>query len=148
MGINVWTVRIFRNLVIVQFVLRIDDVNMTIHVPLEINFCVDIDRGRSGMRCLTYVECRSFNVIKRRNTRSSTWRKCCCLKVVEYSSHVSTRQISRQSGISQSSVLWILHDYKMDSHCLYLHQELHWSDFQNRVQFAEWFLHQVNGMFF
>ena len=43
----------------------------------------------------------------------------------------------------RSSVVEILHAHKIDLYHLYLHQELHKSDFQNRVQFAEWFLQQV-----
>ena len=47
---NIEILILFRNCVIVQFVLRIGSVYATIHVPLEINFCVDIDRGRSRIR--------------------------------------------------------------------------------------------------
>ena len=55
---------------------------------------------------------------------------------------------SRQSGINQSSVLRILHAHKMHPYHLYLHQELYEPDFQNWVQFAEWFLQvSVNESF-
>ena len=39
--------------------------------------------------------------------------------------------------------------YKIHLYHLYLHQELYAFDFQNRVQFVEWFLQQmsVNGNF-
>ncbi|CAD1478536.1 unnamed protein product, partial [Heterotrigona itama] len=65
------------------------------------------------------------------------------LEVVGYDPHVSTRQISRQSGISQSSGLQILQAHKMYLYYPYICQKLHRFDFQNRVQFAEWFLQQV-----
>ena len=44
------------------------------------------------------------------------------LEAIEYNLHVRTRQISRQSGISQLSVDRILHAHKMHPYHLYLYQ--------------------------
>ena len=110
-------------------------------VPLETNFLhIDIVRGRSVIQTAsrTYVECReiilretgSFKLLNSR-VRSSSNEENAVLEAVEYNPRVSTRQISRQSGISQSSVTSnCSRPCKMHS-CspVHLHQELHGSKY-------------------
>lgn len=52
--------------------------------------------------------------------------------------HLSTRQISRDSGISKSSVSRILRNNRMHPYHIPLHQELTGNDFIQRVNFCNW----------
>lgn len=60
------------------------------------------------------------------------------LAAVAHNPHVSSRAISRDSGISQRSVLRILHRHKFHPYHVSLHQELHGDDFVNRMTFCQW----------
>lgn len=60
-----------------------------------------------------------------------------------HDSHVSTRQLSRDSGMSQSSVCNVLKRNKYHPFHISLHQDLHGDNFQNRVRFCQWALQQM-----
>ncbi|KZC06173.1 hypothetical protein WN55_07346 [Dufourea novaeangliae] len=66
-------------------------------------------------------------------------------RTVTQNPHASTRQLARESGISQRSVLRILHLNKFHAFHVSLHQELHGNDFQNRVNFYEWGLQKLQS---
>ncbi|KAK2578394.1 hypothetical protein KPH14_012645 [Odynerus spinipes] len=72
------------------------------------------------------------------------------LAAVNENPNTSTRQIARGSGISQSSVVRKLQAEKFHPFHLSLHQELHGTDFENRVNFCQWGLRQLtdNSAFF
>lgn len=57
--------------------------------------------------------------------------------------HTSTRELERQSGISRRSILRILHTHKFHPYHMSLHQELSENDFQNRLEFCQWGLRQL-----
>ncbi|XP_011858348.1 PREDICTED: uncharacterized protein LOC105555911 [Vollenhovia emeryi] len=65
------------------------------------------------------------------------------LAAVAANPHISSRQITRGSGISQRSVLRILHEHTFHPFHLSLHQELHGDDFQNRLNFCNWIQEQL-----
>lgn len=65
------------------------------------------------------------------------------LAAVANNPHVSTREIARDSGMSQSSVWKILKRNKFHPYHVSLHQELHGVDFQNRVAFCQWAREQI-----
>ena len=67
------------------------------------------------------------------------------LAMVARNPHVSSRQIERESGVSKRSVLRILHRHKFHPYHLSLHQELHGTDFVNRVRFCEWAQQQIRN---
>ena len=46
--------------------------------------------------------------------------------------------MEKKSGISQRSVLRILHQYKFHPYCMSLHQDLYGNDFLKRVNFCNW----------
>ena len=50
--------------------------------------------------------------------------------------YASSRQIETKSGISQRSVLRILHQLKFHPYRMSLHQDLHGNDFLKRVNFC------------
>ena len=52
--------------------------------------------------------------------------------------HASCRQMEKKSGISQRSVLRILHEHKFHSYRMSLYQDLYDNDFLNRVNFCNW----------
>ncbi|CAL1688642.1 unnamed protein product [Lasius platythorax] len=60
------------------------------------------------------------------------------LAAVAVNPHLSTRQISRDSGISKSSVSRILRNNRMHPYHISLHQELTGNDFIQRVNFCNW----------
>ncbi|KZC11447.1 hypothetical protein WN55_02621 [Dufourea novaeangliae] len=62
------------------------------------------------------------------------------LAAVAHNPYNSTRQISRGSGISQSSVVRILHLDNFHPYQLSVHQKLHGRDFDKCVQFCDWLL--------
>lgn len=80
---------------------------------------------------------------KRRITATSEHNEIAVLSAVAYNPHVSSRAISRGSGISQTSVIQILKRYKFHPYHISLHQELHGDDFQNRVVFCQWAHEQI-----
>lgn len=57
--------------------------------------------------------------------------------------HVGTRQLERESGISQRSILRILKVNKFHPFHISLHQQLSENDFQKRLQFCEWGLRKL-----
>lgn len=67
------------------------------------------------------------------------------LAAVDQNPHVSTRDIARDSGISQSSVVQILKLQKFHPYHIHLHQELHGNDFQNRITFCRWALQRIHA---
>ena len=52
--------------------------------------------------------------------------------------HASSRQMEKKSGISQRSVLRILHQHKFHLYRMTLHQDLCGNDFSKRVNFCNW----------
>ena len=52
--------------------------------------------------------------------------------------HASRRQMEKKSGISQRSVLRILHQHKFHPYRISLHQDLYGNDFLKRVNFCNW----------
>ncbi|KZC04451.1 hypothetical protein WN55_04257 [Dufourea novaeangliae] len=92
--------------------------------------------------CTSLRKSGSFDVTKRNVTKTTTSEEntIAVLAAVTENPHISTRQILRGSGISKTSVLRMLHNEKY--HPL-LHQELHGSDYGNRVRFCQWFLHEM-----
>ena len=52
--------------------------------------------------------------------------------------HASSRQMEKKSGISQQSVLRILHQHKFHPYCMSLHQDLYGNDFLKRVNSCNW----------
>jgi hypothetical protein len=71
--------------------------------------------------------------------------KVAVLVFIANNPHTSTRQISRGSGISCSSVIRILHRYKFHPY----HMSLHGNNFNVRVEFCEFAINQLqNNNFF
>lgn len=64
--------------------------------------------------------------------------------MVHANPQISSRQIERESGISKSSVLRILAEYKFHPYHISFYQELHGMDFENRVTFCQWIQHQMH----
>jgi hypothetical protein len=60
------------------------------------------------------------------------------INMVENNPHISTRQISTETGISQFSVRKILENRKYHPFHIELHQEVHGDDFENRLTFCRW----------
>jgi hypothetical protein len=60
------------------------------------------------------------------------------INMVENNPHISTRQISTETGISQFSVGKILKNREYHPFHVELHQELHGDDFENRLTFCRW----------
>ncbi|KZC07790.1 hypothetical protein WN55_09816 [Dufourea novaeangliae] len=82
---------------------------------------------------------RVDNKIRRRSKAVTDVRNTVnILAAVTQNPHASTRQLVRESGISQRSVLQILHLNKFHAFHVSLHQELHGNDFQNRANFCPW----------
>ena len=52
--------------------------------------------------------------------------------------HASSRQMEKKSGISQRSVLRILHQHKFHPYHMSLHQDLYGNGFLKRVNFCNW----------
>lgn len=71
----------------------------------------------------------------RRRTVTGENNEIAVLAAVANNLHVSTREIARDSGMSQNSVLKILKYYPYQ---VSLHQDLHGVDLQNRVAFCQW----------
>ena len=67
------------------------------------------------------------------NTATGLDNEVAVIAAVNVNPHVSTREISHDSGISQSSVSRILRRHKYHPFHISLHQQLHGDDFQNRV---------------
>ncbi|KZC13210.1 hypothetical protein WN55_05887 [Dufourea novaeangliae] len=66
-------------------------------------------------------------------------------RVIHLNPNANTRQLTRENGISQRSVLRILHLNKFHAFHVSLHQELHGNDFQNRVNFCAWDLQKLQS---
>lgn len=62
------------------------------------------------------------------------------LAAVAVNPRMSTRDIARAGGLSQSSVMRILHRHCFHPYHVSLHQQLHGNDFHHRVQFCQWAL--------
>lgn len=80
---------------------------------------------------------------KRRRTVTDANNEIAILAAVVHDPHVSTRQLSRDSGMSQTSVCKILQRNKYHPFRIALHQELHGNDFHNRVTFCQWALQRI-----
>ena len=52
--------------------------------------------------------------------------------------HASSRQMEKKSGISQRSVLRIIHQHKFHPYRMSLHQDFYGNDFLKRVNFCNW----------
>lgn len=103
---------------------------------------------RSFYRVVThFVQDGSVQPRQRRRQRSATSEEndTAVLAAVAFNPHVSSRNIARESGISQTSVMRILHRQKFHPYHVSLHQELHGNDFARRVQFCEWAHQQIRG---
>ena len=61
--------------------------------------------------------------------------------------HASSRQIEKKSGISQRSVLRILHQHKFHPYRRLLHQDLYGNDFLKRVNFCYWICRKMRTDF-
>ncbi|CAH0553446.1 unnamed protein product [Brassicogethes aeneus] len=80
-----------------------------------------------------------YRVVKQFTTEGSEENnQNAVLASVAYNPHVSTRAISRDSGIALTSVWRILKRQKFHPYHISLHQELHGDDFNNRVAFCNW----------
>ena len=83
------------------------------------------------------ITCRKRN----RNKRSTGEEgEINVLAAVAVDPQISSRAIARGSGISQRSVIRILHRHKFHPYHISLHQVLHGNDFENRVNFCTWAL--------
>ncbi|EFN80935.1 hypothetical protein EAI_00050, partial [Harpegnathos saltator] len=77
----------------------------------------------------------------KRNRQSTIVNEENAADVIAYVSlnpHSSSRQISTESRISQTSVMRILHKYKFHPYHMSLYQNLYGNDFANRVNFCNW----------
>ena len=84
----------------------------------------------------------------RRRTATGENSEVAVLAAVAANPHVSSRQLERDSGISQRSVLRLLKRHKFHPYHISLHQALHGDDFQKRIEFCQWALVQIeNGTF-
>ena len=57
--------------------------------------------------------------------------------------HASSRQMEKRSGISQRSVLRILHQHKFHPYRISLDQNLYGNDFLKRVNFCNWIRRKI-----
>ena len=60
------------------------------------------------------------------------------LAFTAFNPHASSRQMGKESRISQRSVLRILHQHKFHPYRMSLHQDLYGNDFLKRVNFCNW----------
>lgn len=60
------------------------------------------------------------------------------LAAIEMNPHMSCRQLARERGISASSVVRILHLYKLHPYHISLHQELTADDHHRRLEYCHW----------
>ena len=65
------------------------------------------------------------------------------LAAVANNPHISTKELARGSGISQSTICQILKRSKYHPFRVSMHKELHGDDFQNRVRFCQWALQRI-----
>lgn len=78
---------------------------------------------------------------KRRNrikTQTDENKAVAVLGAVAIDPQISTRRLALDAGISQSSIITILHRYKFHPYHITLHQELYGHDFENRINFCTW----------
>lgn len=82
---------------------------------------------------------------KKERTRSVTHEENQVLvaAAVVQDPHLSSREMSRELEISQTSVSRILRKNKFHPYHVQLVQELDHADFNNRLQFCEWALHKL-----
>lgn len=66
------------------------------------------------------------------------------LETLSASPKKSTRKLSQEAGVSQSSVWRILHKHHFHPYKVHLVQELHGDDTDRRKQFCEWFLAETD----
>ena len=64
------------------------------------------------------------------------------LAAVAINPHASSRKMEREIGISLTSVLHILHWHQFHPFHISLHQALDDNDFQIRLEYSQWVLHQ------
>ncbi|EFN82703.1 hypothetical protein EAI_17618, partial [Harpegnathos saltator] len=79
----------------------------------------------------------------RRKTVTGEDNAIAVLAAVAYNPYVSTREIARDCGVSQSSVWRILKHRKYHPYHVSLHQDLHGVDFENRLTFCQWAWEQI-----
>lgn len=65
------------------------------------------------------------------------------LASIQENPHLSTRQLSRETAISKSSVNRIIRKHRYHPYHISLHQELHGNDFVNRIRFCEILLEKI-----
>uniref|UniRef100_A0A8D8XFP3 Transposase n=1 Tax=Cacopsylla melanoneura TaxID=428564 RepID=A0A8D8XFP3_9HEMI len=65
------------------------------------------------------------------------------LAQVAFDPYLSTRQMARESGLSRSSIMKMLHQDKFHPYHVSLHQELHGDDFRNRIDFCQRMLQHI-----
>jgi len=89
------------------------------------------------------------SVKQKKRTRAATVcgenNQVAVLAAIAHNPHASTREISHQSGISRMSVWRILKLHKFHLYHVSLHQELEGNDFQNRLTFCHWAVHQIQA---
>jgi len=66
------------------------------------------------------------------------------LATVNGNPQISSRQIERELGINKGSILRILAKHKYHPYRINLYQDLHGTDFENRVTFCQWVLLQMH----
>lgn len=96
------------------------------------------------------TRCRTTGSLKskprfRKRTKTDADRAVGVLGMVAINPHVGSRRLAADAGISQKSVVTILHMYKFHPYHITLHQELYGQDFENRVTFCNWVTGQMQG---
>ncbi|CAK9814796.1 hypothetical protein ANTQUA_LOCUS8218 [Anthophora quadrimaculata] len=79
----------------------------------------------------------------RRKRASDERNEVGVLAIVAHNPQISPRQIERESGIGRRSVLRILARHIFYPYHISVHQNLHGTDFMNRVLFCQWALHKI-----
>lgn len=74
----------------------------------------------------------------RRQTKTNEDMAVGVLGAVAINPHVGSRELARDSGMCQKSVLTILRKHNFHPYHITLHQELYGQDFQNRITFCNW----------
>ena len=85
--------------------------------------------------------CRFGTVIQTRFKRRPVVNEnnaAAILAFVALNPYASSRQTEKKSGISQRSLLRILHQHKFLPYRMSLHQDLYGNDFLKRVNFCNW----------
>lgn len=75
----------------------------------------------------------------RRKTKTNEEMTVGVLGTVALNPHIGSRNLAADAGMSKTSVLRILRNYKFHPYHITLHQELNELDFERRVDFCHWF---------